>query len=78
MSPSANDASVHRQPGELAEGLRGVQQSLQRMGQNSRRSQDKSAESRPVVHWRMDVPRRSPRDGDVRDERGRFRNETGH
>jgi uncharacterized membrane protein len=54
MSPTENDAYVHRQLGELAEGMRGVQQSLQRMEENSRRSEDKSAESRAVVHRRMD------------------------
>lgn len=54
MSPTENDAYVHRQLGELAEGMRGVQQSLQRMEENGRRSEDKSAESRAVVHRRMD------------------------
>lgn len=54
MSPTENDAYVHRQLGELAKGMRGVQQSLQRIEDNGRRSEVKSAESRSVVHRRMD------------------------
>ncbi len=54
MSPTENDAYVHRQLGELAEGMRGVQQSLRRMEENSRHSEDKSDVSRAVVHRRMD------------------------
>lgn len=54
MSPTENDAYVHRQLGELAEGMRGLQQSLRRIEESGQRSEDKSAESRAVVHKRMD------------------------
>lgn len=53
MSPN-EDAYVHRQLGELAEGMRGMQQSLRRIEESGQRSEDKSAESRAVVHKRMD------------------------
>ncbi|MBB3979114.1 ElaB/YqjD/DUF883 family membrane-anchored ribosome-binding protein [Rhizobium azooxidifex] len=53
MSPN-EDAYVHRQLGELAEGMRGLQQSMQRMEKSGRRSEDKSDASRAVVHKRMD------------------------
>ena len=48
------DAYVHRQLGELAEGMRGLQQSLRRIEESGQRSEDKSAERRAVVHKRMD------------------------
>jgi hypothetical protein len=48
------DAAVHRQLGELIAGMRGLQESVKRVEDQALRSEDKSAESRAVVHRRMD------------------------
>lgn len=54
MSPPEIDASVHRQLGELVAGMHGLQDSIRRMEEASRRSEDKSEASRAVVHRRLD------------------------
>jgi hypothetical protein len=48
------DAAVHRQLGELVAGMRGLQEAVKRVEDQALRSEDKSAESRAVVHRRMD------------------------
>lgn len=54
MSPPEIDAAVHRQLGELVAGMHGLQDSIRRMEEASRRSDDKSEASRAVVHRRLD------------------------
>ena len=54
MSPPEIDAAVHRQLGELVAGMHGLQDSIRRMEEASRRSEDKSEASRAVVHRRLD------------------------
>ncbi|WP_421591065.1 DUF1515 family protein [Shinella sp. M27] len=54
MSPPEVDAAVHRQLGELVAGMHGLQDSIRRMEEASRRSEDKSEASRAVVHRRLD------------------------
>lgn len=48
------DAAVHRQLGELVAGMRGLQEAVKRVEDQALRSEDKTAESRAVVHRRMD------------------------
>lgn len=54
MTPPEIDAAVHRQLGELVAGMHGLQDSIRRMEEASRRSEDKSEASRAVVHRRLD------------------------
>lgn len=54
MSPPEVDAAVHLQLGELVAGMHGLQDSIRRMEEASRRSEDKSEASRAVVHRRLD------------------------
>lgn len=54
MSPPEIDAAVHRQLGELVAGMHSLQDSIRRMEDNGRRSDDKSEASRAVVHRRLD------------------------
>lgn len=54
MSPPEIDAGVHRQLGELVAGMHALQDSLRRMEDAGRRSEDKSDASRAVVHRRLD------------------------
>jgi len=54
MSPPEIDAGVHRQLGELVAGMHGLQDSIRRMEEAARRSEDKSEASRAVVHRRLD------------------------
>lgn len=54
MSPPEVDAAVHRQLGELVAGMHGLQDSIRRMEEAGRRSEDKSEASRAVVHRRLD------------------------
>ena len=54
MAPPEIDAAVHRQLGELVAGMHGLQDSIRRMEEASRRSEDKSEASRAVVHRRLD------------------------
>ncbi|GAA4180209.1 DUF1515 family protein [Shinella granuli] len=54
MSPPEIDAAVHRQLGELVAGMHSLQDSIRRMEEASRRSEDKSEASRAVVHRRLD------------------------
>lgn len=54
MTPPEIDAAVHRQLGELVAGIHGLQDSIRRMEEASRRSDDKSEASRAVVHRRLD------------------------
>lgn len=54
MSPVEIDASVHRQLGELVAGMRGLQESVHRIEEGARRSEDKANSSRAGVHHRMD------------------------
>ncbi|MBB4952783.1 glucose-6-phosphate isomerase [Agrobacterium vitis] len=53
MAPDI-DASVHRQLGELVAGLRGLKDDIQEIRDAQLRSEDKSTQSRAVVHRRMD------------------------
>ncbi|HBF31874.1 DUF1515 family protein [Rhizobium sp.] len=53
MAPEI-DASVHRQLGELVAGLRGLKDDIQEIRDAQLRSEDKSTQSRAVVHRRMD------------------------
>lgn len=53
MAPG-DDAAVHRQLGELVAGMHSLQESLRRVEEQSRRSEDKATESRAAVHRRMD------------------------
>lgn len=54
MAPPEIDAGVHRQLGELVAGMHSLQESLKRVEDQSRRSEDRAAESRAAVHRRMD------------------------
>lgn len=54
MSPPEIDAGVHRQLGELVAGMHALQDSLRRLEDAGRRSEDKSDVSRAVVHRRLD------------------------
>lgn len=54
MSPPEIDVGVHRQLGELVAGMHGLQDSIRRMEEAARRSEDKSEASRAVVHRRLD------------------------
>lgn len=45
---------MHRQLGELVAGMRSLQDSIKRVEEQSRRSEDKSDQSRAAVHRRMD------------------------
>jgi hypothetical protein len=53
MAPEI-DAAVHRQLGELVAGMHSLQESIKRVEDQSRRSEDKATESRAAVHRRMD------------------------
>ena len=53
MAPEI-DAAVHRQLGELVAGMHSLQDSIRRVEEQSRRSEDKATESRAAVHRRMD------------------------
>jgi hypothetical protein len=53
MAPG-DDAAVHRQLGELVAGMHSLQESIKRVEDQSRRSEDKATESRAAVHRRMD------------------------
>ncbi|MXN49452.1 DUF1515 domain-containing protein [Shinella kummerowiae] len=54
MSPPEIDAGAHRQFGEFVAGMHGLQDSIRRMEEAAKRSQDKSEASRAVVHRRLD------------------------
>lgn len=54
MTPPEIDAAVHRQLGELVAGMHSLQDSIRRMEEAGRRSEDKSEASRAVVHRRLD------------------------
>lgn len=54
MSPSEIDASVHRQLGEISGTLHALQDSIKRVEEAARRSEEKSDASRATVHKRMD------------------------
>ncbi len=54
MAPTETEAAVHRQLGELTAGMRGLQDSIRRLEEASRRAEDKAALSRTAVHQRMD------------------------
>ncbi|SCX15008.1 hypothetical protein DSM25558_1941 [Agrobacterium sp. DSM 25558] len=69
---------MHRQLGDLIAGLRGLQDALKRVEEQSRRSEDKSDQSLAAVHRRMDeMVNRVGRDRANRDcgERRRFGHE---
>ncbi|OLP44662.1 DUF1515 family protein [Rhizobium oryziradicis] len=53
MAPEI-DASVHRQLGELVAGLRALQDDMREIKDAQIRAEDKSNQSRAVVHRRMD------------------------
>lgn len=53
MAPEI-DASVHRQLGELVAGLRALQDDMREIKDAQMRAEDKSTQSRAVVHRRMD------------------------
>jgi hypothetical protein len=53
MAPG-DDAAVHRQLGELVAGMHSLQESIKRVEEQSRRSEDKATESRAGMHRRMD------------------------
>lgn len=53
MAPEI-DASVHRQLGELVAGLRALQDDMREIKDAQMRAEDKSNQSRAVVHRRMD------------------------
>jgi SPX domain protein involved in polyphosphate accumulation len=53
MAPEI-DASVHRQLGELVAGLRGLKEDIQEIREAQMRSEDRTTQSRAVVHRRMD------------------------
>ncbi|MBT9373172.1 DUF1515 family protein [Rhizobium sp. CSW-27] len=48
------DAGVHRQLGELVEGLRGVKDDMREIKDMMARSEDRSTENRARMHRRMD------------------------
>lgn len=54
MTPPEIDAAVHRQLGELVSSVRGIQDDMREMKAALQRSDDKSAESRSVMHKRLD------------------------
>ncbi|MFK0273626.1 DUF1515 family protein [Ensifer sp. NPDC090286] len=54
MAPADIDAAVHRQLGELAAGMRALQDTMRRIEEGADRAEDKAAESRSAVHRRMD------------------------
>lgn len=54
MAPADIDAAVHRQLGELAAGMRALQDTMRRIEEGADRAEDKAAESRAAVHRRMD------------------------
>jgi archaellum component FlaC len=54
MAPGDFDPSIHQQLGRLVEGMEGLKDSIRRMEDQARRSEDKAAESRAVVHRRLD------------------------
>lgn len=49
-----SDVNVHRQLGELVAGLRGLRDDIQEIREAQLRSEDKSTQSRAVVHRCMD------------------------
>jgi hypothetical protein len=53
MAPEI-DVNVHRQLGELVAGLRGLKEDIQEIRDAQLRADDKSTQSRAVVHRRMD------------------------
>jgi hypothetical protein len=53
MAPEI-DVGVHRQLGELVAGLRGLKDDIQEIRDAQLRADDKSTQSRAVVHRRMD------------------------
>jgi hypothetical protein len=53
MAPEI-DASLYRQLGELVAGLRGLKEDIQEIRDAQMRSEDRTTQSRAVVHRRMD------------------------
>ncbi|WP_234907733.1 DUF1515 family protein [Ensifer canadensis] len=54
MASTETEAAVHRQLGELAAGMRALQDTMRRIEEGADRAEDKAAESRAGVHRRMD------------------------
>ncbi|KQR27239.1 hypothetical protein ASF91_19685 [Rhizobium sp. Leaf155] len=54
MPPSDFDASLHQKIGELLGMATALKESLQRVEEQARRSEDKADQSRAVVHRRLD------------------------
>lgn len=54
MAATETAAAVHRQLGELAAGMRALQDTMRRIEEGADRAEDKAAESRAAVHRRMD------------------------
>ena len=54
MASAETEAAVHRQLGELAAGMRALQDTMRRIEEGAGRAEDKAAESRAGVHRRMD------------------------
>lgn len=54
MPPSDFDASLHQKMGELLGMTTALKESLQRVEEQARRSEDKADQSRAVVHRRLD------------------------
>ncbi|WP_457586121.1 DUF1515 family protein [Ensifer canadensis] len=54
MAATETAAAVHRQLGELAAGMRALQDMMRRIEEGAGRAEDKAAESRAAVHRRMD------------------------
>lgn len=54
MPPSEFDASLHQKMGELLGMTTALKESLQRVEEQARRSEDKADQSRAVVHRRLD------------------------
>lgn len=54
MAPPDVNASLHQQMGQLLAGMDALKDSIKRVEEQSRRSEDKSDQSRAVVHKRMD------------------------
>lgn len=54
MTPPDIDPAVHHQLGEIAAGMKALQDSIKRVEDAAQRSEDKSDSSRAMVHKRMD------------------------
>ncbi|OCP36728.1 DUF1515 family protein [Ensifer sp. LC163] len=54
MAAIETAAAVHRQLGELAAGMRALQDTMRRIEEGADRAEDRATESRATVHRRMD------------------------